>query len=167
MSKTAVHITKRSDIDQLIALTIQAGEGYRAPLMRAASAGHLSLIGAKDGSVIPAKYLQIARPLVALLADDHSAAVGPGGWKQAQELLRWANVAILHATGGQPEQYAMVAASALIMHRVLLIEMQERHHAAWRALAERQTPRLKLISIVPPPGDSHPRVTVPAGTVMQ
>jgi len=158
-----IEIRRRADIAEAIARMIQAGEGFRVPLVRAAAEGALSLVATQGGKPIPARYLKLTRPTVVVLADDHPDAAGPGRWPQARKLLRWANVTILHATGGSAEHYAMIAASTVVMRKVLLIEMQQCHHAAWCALAEQHRPRLKILSLVPPPGDCHPHCGAPAG----
>lgn len=163
MKDETIHITQRQQIEKAIVLLIQAGEGYRVPLFRAAADGLLSIASAHAGAPIPARYLKLPRPTVVVLTDDCPEATGPGRWPQIRSLLRWAKVALLHATGGQAEHYAMVAASALVMKRVLLVEMQQQHHAEWLALADGYAPRLKVFSMIPPPGDCHPRHSAPKG----
>lgn len=166
MKDDAIRITRRADIQRAIVMLDQAGEGFRTPLMRAAADGLLSIVGARSGLVIPSRFLKLERPTVVILTDDCPEATGPGRWPQIRKLLRWSNVAILHATGGQAEHYAMTAASALVMRRVLLVEMQQQHHAEWLALADSYAPRLKTLSLIPPPGDTHPRPAAPKGEVV-
>jgi uncharacterized protein YndB with AHSA1/START domain len=163
----AIHLSTRAAIAQAMVRMEQAGEGFRLPLIRAAVEGELSAVAVMHGAPVPTRYLELSRPTVISYCDDHPDATGPGRWKQVRRLLRWANAAVLHATGGQAEHYALIAATTIAMKRVLLIEMQQCHHAAWRALVNSYAPRLKAMSIVPPPGDCHPRMTAPAGTVMQ
>lgn len=163
MKDETVHVTQRAQIDQAIAMLVQAGEGYRIPLMRAAAEGYLSIVAARAGTLIPARELKRPRPTVVLLTDDTPDATGPGRWPQAQRLIRWSNAIILHATGGNAEHYAMIAASTVLLRRVLVVEMQHRHHAAWRRLVEARTPQVPVLSIVPPPGDQHPRGGAPEG----
>lgn len=144
----------------------QAGEGFRLPVIRAAAEGVIAAVAVTHGAPVRAAYLGLGKPTIISICDDHPGATGPGRWKQVRRLLRWSRIAILHASGGHPLHYEMAVACALQLERVLLIEMQQQHHAAWLALAERYVPRLKILNIVPPPGDCHPRRHAPAGEVV-
>jgi hypothetical protein len=154
-------------IAEILLRVEQAGEGFRIPLINAALTGAIVATAAKHGEKVEAKFLKITKPTAILLTDDHDGAAGPDGWKQIRRLLRWANVAFLHATGGHPQHYDMAVGFTLLTKRMLMIEMQHRHHAEWHALANEYAPRLTVFSLIPPPGDTHPRVVVPAGTVVQ
>lgn len=151
----------------LIAMSEQIGEGMRTPLFRPVSKGESALAIGSYGARIPGHVLKSERPTTILLTDDHPDALGVKGWPQVRRLLRWARLAVLHATGGQAEHYAFVASATRTMQRVLVIEMEHRHHAEWLALAEQYVPRLKILNIVPPAGGTHPVAGVPAGVVLQ
>jgi uncharacterized protein YndB with AHSA1/START domain len=161
-----LYLTGQAEIAEAIVHMQQAGEGYRLPLIRAAAEGRLAALAASHGAPVPTRYLTIQKPTVISLCDDHPGATGPGRWKQVRRLLRWANVTVLHATGGEEHHYELITAMAMMLGRVLVIEMQQQHHAAWKAMVDSYAPRLKGISIVPPAGDCHPRLTAPAGAVV-
>jgi hypothetical protein len=145
----------------------QAGEGFRLPLLYAAISGAIVTAAAAHGEAVEAKFLKVPRPTVVLLTDDCPEATGPKRWKQIRRLMRWSKVIYLHATGGKPEHYEMALGFAILTKRVLLIEMQHRHHAEWLTLARGYEPQATVFSVIPPPGQTHPSMTVPAGTVVQ
>lgn len=156
-----------AQLAELIMRSQQVGEGFRIPLLRAAADGSLALVITTRGGIVPSRILNSSRPTAIVLADDTPAAIGPQAWPQAQRLLRWAKHVVLHATGGQPEHYALIAAATLAQGRVLVIEMEARRHPAWLAEVGRHLPRLRVLSIMPPNGGSHPVAGLPAGAVMQ
>jgi hypothetical protein len=145
----------------------QAGEGYRIPLIGMAMTGQIVVTAACHGEPVEAQFLKQDRPTVILLTDDHPDATGPKRWKQIRRLLRWSNMVILHATGGHPDHYLMAVGSVIMTKRLLMVEMQHRHHAEWHALAMEYAPRTTVFSILPTPGQTHPREVVPEGTVIQ
>lgn len=159
------HFTTPTQLAEVIVRMEQAGEGYRLPLIRAAATGRLEVVLAIHGQPVPACHLKQTMPTIVILADDHPASTGPAPWRQVRRLLRWAQVVVLHATGGAKEHFEMLTETTELTGRVLLIEMQYCHHAAWLTLVQPYMPRLKVLSIVPPPGDHHPRR--PAEAVVQ
>lgn len=159
------HFTTPTQLAEVIVCMEQAGEGYRLPLIRAAAAGRLEVVVAIHGQPVPARHLKQTMPTIVILADDQPASTGPAPWRQVCRLLRWAKVVVLHATGGAAEQYALLAGTTELMSRVLLVEMEHRHHAAWLDMVQPYMMRLSVLSILPPPGDTHPRL--PAGAMVQ
>lgn len=145
-----------AEIAAAIVRSEQAGCAYRTPLLRANLYRAISLAIVSGGRRVPQHFLNHERPCVVLLTDDTPDATGPGRWKQAAVLIRWARGAIFHAAEGQADQYSTAVAGALITRRFLIVEMESRHHAEWLALATRVAPRLPVLNIVPPPGKSHP-----------
>lgn len=161
----ALSIGKRV-LAEMIARAEQLGEGWRLPILRAAYQGLINFSIAQGGTPFPARFFKLTRPTIAILTDDHPDATGPSAWPQARRLFRWANAAILHATGGRTEHSVIAVEAALAVNRVALVEMEMRHHAAWLRLAMREAPRLRILNIVPPDGQ-HPVQGVPAGETVQ
>jgi hypothetical protein len=162
-----VRVSTRTAMAEIITRHEAAGAGFRNELFRPAAAGLLAVVTTMDGTPVPARILKrSARPLVVVVGDDHEAAAGPAGWPQAARLLRWAHSAVLHASGGRAEEYALIAATTVACGRMLLVECELRHLSAWSALAARELPRLNLLKIVPHEGE-HPIPGAPAGTVIQ
>ncbi|MFZ6762121.1 hypothetical protein [Pseudoroseomonas sp. WGS1072] len=162
-----VNIRKRAEIELTIDKMIQAGEGFRAPLLRAAADGLIAVTISTRGSPVPANLLKAKKATCVLLADDHPLATGPDRWEQAKTLLRWSEMVILHAAGGQDRHYILAAMLTMISGRVVLVEMQGQHHDAWRALALTMMDGRRILSIVVPPGDVHPRPGAPEGVTIQ
>jgi hypothetical protein len=152
---------------EVIARIQQMGETSHIPLLQRARNKDLNLAIATHGAPIPARMLSSERPTAIILADDHPDALGTRGWPQVRRLLQWASAAVLHGTGGQAEHYSFIAASTLALGRMLVVDMQYCRHAEWLALVEQYTPRLRVLSIIPPAGGSHPVAGAPAGAVGQ
>ncbi|MFT8245223.1 hypothetical protein [Roseomonas sp. BN140053] len=153
----AVELTGDAVMADLIAKLQAAGETYRIPLFQAARQKIVSLVAATDGEPMLMRYLKdTRRPVVALLAGDTPTDRGPDGWPQARKLIRWAEHVFIHATGGQPFHYEMMVMAAQMKSRVLVIECEYRHHAAWLALVVKLRPRLPVVNLIPPPGGAHP-----------
>ncbi len=166
VSGNTAEFTSRTAIAQTIVQLEAIGEGFRAPLFRAAAAGRLAVATAIGGTPVPARFLKLSRPTVIVLADDHPGATGPDAWPQAKKLLRWAHSAVFHAASGDPAHYAMISAATVQCGRMLLVELEFRHMQAWMRLAARELPRLNLLQIVPREGE-HPIRSAPAGAVLQ
>ena len=166
VAATAVELREPAAISALIAASSVAGEAFRAPLLRAAAAGDLAVAAAAYGTPIPARILKQRHPTVALLTDDHPGATGPAAWPQARKLARWAAWIVLHATGGQPEHYALIAAAAVRVGQVLVVECQQRHLAAWQEVVQQERKLRHLLCIMPPPGGQHPVSPAQAGEVV-
>ncbi len=162
-----VRVSTRTAMAEIITRHEAAGMAFRNELFRPAAAGLLAVVTAMDGAPISTRILKRStRPLVVVIGDDHEGAAGPAGWPQAARLLRWAHSAVLHASGGRAEEYALIAATAVACGRMLLVECELRHLPAWSALAARELPRLNLLKIVPE-GGQHPLPGVPTGTTIQ
>ncbi|WP_159993739.1 hypothetical protein [Roseomonas sp. 18066] len=162
----AIFVTD-TEAAEMIVRSQQLGEASRMPAFRAAREGAICLAIAAYGARVPARVLSAERPTTILLTDDHPDAVGRKGWPQVRRLLRWARLVVLHATGGQPEHYSFIVEATLATKRVLVIEMEYRHHAEWLALADQYASHLRILNIVPPVGGTHPVGHAPAGTVFQ
>lgn len=162
-----VRLTSREGMADLVMRFEQAGAGHLVPLVRAASAGALCFTLTTKGDPVEERFLNLPQPTVVVLGADHAGAFGPEGWPQATGLLRWAHRAVIHAAAGQPEHYALIAQAAVRFRRVLVIECEGNQAGSWRELAQEVAPKLPVLNILPKPGEVHPRLSVPAGTVLQ
>jgi hypothetical protein len=151
---------------EMIARAEPMGEGWRLPVLRAAYQGIINFSISQGGTPFPSRFFALTRPTIAIITDDHPGATGPGAWPQARHLFRWANVAILHAAGGKAEHSVIAVEAAVALNRVVQVEMELRHHAAWLALAMRERPRLRILNVLPTQG-VHPLPGVPAGEAIQ
>lgn len=154
-------------IDLLIAQQIAAGEGFRADLFRAASAGKLNLAVPVRGALVRSRILKLRSPTVVLLPDDHPSAIGPEAWPQARKLARWASLVALHATAGQSAHYQMFAEHAVRHGRLLIVEVELRHLPAWLALVQQERQPSQILCLIPRPGGQHPVSPTQAGMVLQ
>jgi hypothetical protein len=84
----------------------------------------------------------------------------PGG----KGLAQWARAALVHGAAGEAAHYELALVAAHGCRRVLIIETDSAHVAAWcRALGDGR--RMPLLCIVPPDGRAHP--TPPARGTLQ
>lgn len=150
-----IYFRTNEEIADAIALMSRCGEGYRAPLFRAARDQLLAFAMVSDGHAIPRHFLDRPYPTAIVLADDTPLATGPKKWQQAVRLLRWAKVAIFHAAAGEEEHYRIASLSAQLSQRLLLVEMRYEHHPEWLALVKRLRPTMPVLNIVPRQG-VHP-----------
>jgi hypothetical protein len=95
----ALSIGKRV-LAELIARAEPMGEGWRLPILQAAYRDLINFSISQGGTPFPARFFELTRPTIGVIADDHPGAIGPAAWPQARRLFRWVNVAILHAAGG-------------------------------------------------------------------
>jgi hypothetical protein len=161
----ALRITSADRISETIARLDALGEGWRAPYFRAARDGLIALMIAGQGQRIDKRLLaDRRRPQLLVLADDHPAATGPSGWPQARKLVRWSSGVLLHASGGEARWSSMAVYLTGQVGRLLMVECELRHRAAWMALAKAQGRR--HLSILPT-GGVHPIAGAPAGAVVQ
>jgi len=158
-----IELTGHAAIAATIAMQEAGGEAFRVPLFRAAAAGALAVATAIGGSPVPARILKQRHPTVVLLADDHPGAIGPDAWPQAQKLARWAPLVALHATGGQAEHYAMFAQATVHYGRLLIVELELQHLAAWRDLMLLERKPGEILCLMPRPGGQHPISPAQAG----
>lgn len=161
-----LHLTSSAAIAETIALSEAAGEAFRTPLFRAAAAGVLAIATAVSGTPIPARILKQRHPTTVLLADDHPGAIGPDTWPQARKLARWAPLVALHATGGQAEHYQMFAQATVHYGRLLIVEIELQHLAAWQDLMLLEHRPGEILCITPRPGGQHPVSPAQAGEVV-
>ena len=128
---------------------------HQLPLIRAVRDGLITLIAPERAAPWPKRAIEaVRRPAIVLLGDDDDRSTGPTGWRCANAASRWPRSAVLHATGGKPEHYAMAVVTAGLCWRVLFVETDLAHSAAWHGLLDRR--RIPVLSIVPPPGSQHP-----------
>jgi hypothetical protein len=158
-----------AEIAGMIARAEQAGEPHIIPVLRAAAAGAIDAAFVSRGARISMRQLKsTGRPALAILGDDDHASTGPGDWPDAVRLIRWARFLILHGAGGEPMHYAAAVFAAQEHHRALLIETDTAHIEAWRVLIGGIRPNgLGLIIGTRAGAPPHPRMTAPAGVVMQ
>ena len=154
-------LSKPEDIDLVIGQMNLHGEGFRTPLFRAARDRQLGLLMVTGGGLIPRRNLKATAPHVVLLCGDDPADPGPSGWPQATALIDWGVSAVIHATGGQAAHYEAIKVIALLHRRVLVIETEYRHHAAWLAMISKRRPNMPVLNIVPPAGGQHPAAPRP------
>lgn len=134
---------------------------FTLPLIRAARLGLIALAAVPRG-VPPRRRLleETKRPVCVLIGDDDHASTGPGAWPGARWLSYWGRAAIVHAAGGEPEHYSIAVAATLAHGRLLLVETDTAHEAAWcRFLGEGR--RCPLLRIVPHDGRQHPAPRAP------
>lgn len=159
-----------STIAAQIARLEAAGFNHASPLLRAAAAGALQLIALPPGGRVPLRLLDPTRqrhPLVVLLGGDHDAAQhGPDAFPQARRLLAWSRWTMLHGAGGEALHYALAAQGACLFRRALIVETASRFLPAWRGLLAEMAPRCPGLIVECRPGDHHPRLTAPAGVVL-
>lgn len=162
----AVELSSETIIAATIVRLEATGEGFRTPLFRAAGAGVLNLAIACNGAPVHARFLKQHSPAVVLVPDDHPDATGPDAWPQARKLARWAGLVALHATGGQHEHYRLFADHAVRCGRLLVVEIELRHLAAWHDLMLREHQPGAVLCLTPRPGNHHPISPAQAGTVL-
>lgn len=111
--------------DRLIG-AIAANTPWLLPLIRAASAGKVSLAFVRRGASwceINQIERWVRRPTIAIIGDDDDLSSGPTGFPCARRLARyWARAVLVHAAGGLAEHYELALAGAHTYRRVLLVE---------------------------------------------
>ena len=74
------------------------------------------------------------RPTVLLVGDDPGGPNGLGGpdaWRCSSKVGIWAQAAVVHGAGGDPQHYRFAVAAALTFGRVVFIESTACHALAW------------------------------------
>lgn len=160
-----------AQLSAIMQMQAASGFAFRNEVYRGALAGEYRIAEVMPGGRVPAPMLWPgAPPLVVIIGDDGGRSDGPGCFPQARRLIAWADRAMLHATGGTADHYALVAAAARAHPRVLLIETNTQAEAAWRALLEEEIARRDgvgrsqlavLIIQVPPGRPAHPTINEP------
>jgi hypothetical protein len=152
---------RRDRLPEMIMRLEQAGQGFRVPILRAVFERRMGFVESARGGQIPAKVLRDPRPHLILLGDDDLCSSGPAGWPQGRRLLRWCRRVMIHATGGEPQHYALAVEATESAGRVLLIETDMVHMPAWLALVQERQPPVPTLVLRPHPGEpAHP--TCPA-----
>jgi hypothetical protein len=105
-----------------------------------------------DASAIPGD-----RPIVLLLGDDDYSSTGPLGWRAARGSLSWARAVFIHGAGADPEHYRGAVGGAILHRRLLLVETDAAHIAAWTKAAGSK-PKLTIV----PQSGVHPTPSRPA-----
>lgn len=101
------------------------------------------------------RSIKSSLPQVLLIGDD-----GPGGghnpneWRSAISAIAWSRSVIIHGAGSEVQHYATAVAGAELCGKLLFVETDSAHVAAWvDAVLPRGVP---LLTIVPPVGLPHP-----------
>jgi len=145
---------------EAIALLHRAGQTWHVPLLQATRQGLIALRFIPPGERVPVRALDpTASPLptvTVLCGDDHSDRCRPSDFPQAVRWLRWARAIALHGTGGREEHYAAAVAAALLVRRVLVVDLPSRAVPEWLELARRVAPKAHGLMLLPPPGAVHP-----------
>lgn len=162
----AVRLAGKSLVE-LQAAAEAAGAFHLVPLFEASRARLMAFGILQNGRPAPSSFLTRSKPTLIILGDDHPGALGPAGWLDTPNLLRWAKGVVLHAAAGTRRSGITVAATTGMLGRVLMVECAYRHHAAWLALVTKHAPRLPVLNIVPEPGQTHPVGGAPVGAAIQ
>ncbi len=143
---------------RLIAMSDSIDGGCLTELLRPASRGELNLIvPMRDTVQLPFyRMSKRGRPIVVVVGDDDYQTTGPDGWACADRLRNWAAFAIVHGTGGQRQHYAMAAAMAAEMRRLVFIETSTAGAQLWAGFLAERTPALPFMGLLPSDGGAHP-----------
>lgn len=163
----AIKIDRLDQIPGAISRLQAGGAAHRVALMRAVYRGriaHLELQRETSAGTLKRFMGCACLPELILVGDDDYRSSGPSGWRQTSRLMRWARRIIIHAAGGEADQYEGFVKSACAIGRLLLVETDAAHAQEWVqvALAHRAHGRLCLIlptqgvhPVCPPAGQSH------------
>jgi hypothetical protein len=135
----------------------QCGFGFKIPLYRAAQAGMISLCEITRDGIPPFKRLdRTNRPKVVIVGDDDYASTGPTGWVATRRLMHWTRAALVHGTGGTPEDYVGAVAMAIQWDKMLLVETSSDHLMAWAGVVQNAPHRITAIFKRPTAPGLHP-----------
>lgn len=145
---------KPDQTDRLIAAYASLNMVGRVELVRAVRAGTINVVEPTRDRMVPAGLLERSlRPLITIIDDDDYASTGPAGRPSTRRLFRWAQGAMVQATGAGAPSYQMAIGIAIQCRRFLLIETDRAHMREWgEALLARHVP---FIGLRPPEG-AHP-----------
>ena len=131
----------------------RAGDFAHTPIFEATRDGLIGLVyvGSRTAAIPFGRIRKATRPMLVLVSDDDDTPTGPGAWRCAEQVTRWARGAIVHGAGMKRWHYDEAVAGALACGRLLMVETASRHVAAWRALL----PHCRTMLIVPRGGE-HP-----------
>ena len=128
---------------------------FKLPLVQALARGSVGIYDVPRGALCPADISEDrGKPIIACFGDDDYQATGPAGFPAAKRFSYWAKAAIVHATGGEAAHYQHVVDAALFCGRLLFIETDFVHAAAWQHFLG-DGKRIPILMILPPNG-VHP-----------
>jgi hypothetical protein len=158
-------------ISELMAAQAMAGCGFRNPIYRALLAGEVAtLVELMPGARIPREVLWRDAPTIIVAGDDAGRSHGPGDFPDADRLVKWARRVMIHAMGGEADQYQLAADAARKNGRVLLIETRTAQEVAWEEMARQEIERREkqgaeplrvLLLRVPDHLPAHPTIPDP------
>ena len=109
-----------------------AAAPHRVPILRAVCHGVIGLSEVSRDAAFPRGDLDAATgPIIAIISDDDYRSTGPSGFVAARRFAYWARAAIVHAAGGEPQQYEKAVDAALLCRRLLLVETDSAHAIEW------------------------------------
>ena len=137
VTRSGLHVVPAQVAYRLQAL-MPAGRDFNEPLVAAGGADLVDVLWLTEpNSQWPGSRLRrSARPTILVIGDDPGNPDGCGGpseWRCAPCLDRWAQAAIIHASGGEAHHYAEGVRGALMKGTLAFIETTSRHAAAWAA----------------------------------
>lgn len=128
------------------------------PVLAATYDDQISLVCAgRGGASVPLSALDRARmPALVLVGDDVGDGLdaGPRGWPGAKRLMRWARVAVVHASGGDRETYKQLVHLTLLHRKLLVIETGTARSDAWLGLC--QAAKVPTVIVKPVDGGIQP-----------
>lgn len=158
-SAPVIRVTSRADLVNAIALHEQVGARHRIPLLRALLSGRIAYFEAHrttSAGTLKRFFGVAEKPALLLVADDDYASTGPDGFPVADRAMRWAKLAVIHATGGTPEQYSELVEAAELTRRLVLVETSSAQADTWAARAKAQPNRPRLLLLKPIADGQHP-----------
>src|SRR3954468_2462855 len=141
---TAPHLLSDPDYDRLLAVS-----PAHHPIFEAMRLGVLFL-PIKAGAAV-ADPQAIRDPWIAIVGDDLERSRGPGAFDipGLRRLARAASGLIRYSGAADARIYGVAAAIALLSGRVLIVETQIPHHAAWYDAVTRWAPRVPFLDVSP------------------
>jgi hypothetical protein len=153
-----ISIDRFDQIPDAISKMQAAGAAHRVPLLQALYHGriaHLEIQRDTSANLLKSFIGRVRLPALVLLGDDDFGPTGPGGWRQASRLMRWARRIVVHAAGGDADQYEGFVQSARAIGRLLLVETDAAHAQEWMQVALAHGAHGRLCVILPRQG-VHP-----------
>lgn len=160
MSAPVFRVDSIADAYRYIALLAQTDNAHRIPIVQATI--DRRICHQEFNRTSPARQVKLflaaagRQPAVVLLGDDDDEPSGPAGWACARRLLDWADLLIVHGTGGEREHYEAAVEATQTLRRVLFVETTSDLAPAWIEAARLCNPLPALRLHLPQPGASHP-----------
>jgi hypothetical protein len=154
----AIRVDRLDQVPWAISRMQAGGAAHRAALLTAVYHGriaHMELQRSTGAGLLKRFIAGAQLPELILVGDDDYASTGPAGWRQTSRLMRWARRIIVHAAGGEADQYRGFVDIACKVGRVLLIETDAAHAEAWVLVALAQGTHQRICVILPTQG-THP-----------